>query len=71
MALKVCDETFYWYLTVLTRYEIDVPKTVVEGLSLEIPQFEQLNLWPCRLCGAMVHGGLRNKHRDFHKGVSE
>jgi hypothetical protein len=52
MTLRECDETFFWFLTLLTD----------EG---------ELNLWPCRKCGAMVHGGLRGRHRKFHEELEE
>lgn len=72
MALVVCDETFYWFLTVKVpnETEADEAREIREGLGLAGPE-QELNLWPCRLCGAMVHGGLRTDHRNFHGRVSD
>jgi hypothetical protein len=67
VALTVSDETFYWFLTVKmpALRETDEEREIREGLGLAAPE-QELNLWPCRLCGAMVHGGLRATHRNFH-----
>ncbi|HEX4395717.1 MAG TPA: hypothetical protein VH084_29930 [Mycobacterium sp.] len=67
MALRVCDETFYWFLTVKVpnKIETDEEREIREALGLAILE-QELNLWPCRLCGAMVLGSLRPVHREFH-----
>lgn len=63
--MRVCDEDFYWFIT----FRTDEPGTdpeILKALGVEEPE-STMNLWPCRHCGAMVAGGLRNEHRKFHR----
>lgn len=65
--MKEADDDFFWFITFLTD-EGDSTQPSIRA-ALELPPAPQTtrNLWCCRRCGAMVHGGQRHTHKSFHQ----
>lgn len=71
MKLLECDETFYWFLTLKADDPLTDEQAEIQRAMGIDPVEATLNLWPCRKCGAMVHGGLRSQHRQFHNALEQ
>ena len=68
--MKVCDDTFYWFISFLKYKPLsDEDREIHEAFGIESIEYEVFNLWPCRLCGAMIAGSLRHVHEEFHSSL--
>ena len=63
---RICDEDWYWFIS-FARMDYEHAKMGVEN---PVPLVD-MNLWRCRHCAAMVPGGGRTEHEQFHERVGK
>jgi hypothetical protein len=61
---RICDEHWYWF----TTFKTDMASEEQKGINRALNQgtIDDINLWRCRHCGAMVPGVARTVHLKFH-----
>jgi len=71
---RICDDNWYWFIP-FQRIEYGDPDVLVlDDKGDFIPQPNravEMNLWRCRHCAAMVPGGGRTEHQQFHERVGK
>lgn len=66
---RVCDEHWYWFISFHGPSAGGTDPEVLKALGITKTD-EEINLWPCRHCGAMVMGVKRDLHTRFHTATN-
>lgn len=69
VSMRICDDDYYWFVAFkvhnpVTQERRDILQSL--GIDPDTEEHTEVNLWRCRHCGAMIHGGDRDLHARFH-----